>query len=300
MKTSSILCLLPLLAVLLTAGCKKTEVIEIHENLVIPGNNPQPYSGVTTLQVQSYVNRLYVDLIGEQPSFEELTAKVTYLQENNLSIQSREVLINQLINSDEYYTNLFNYTSIQLINGVSQAELVEQITLYEFVIQQAIDAGETLVAQYLEYELSKLYNLVNASADLQAGTIDINQYYKRFCDNLIYDEINMGSENFVISCFENLFGRYPTIQELGQGVTKVDGSPAILLLQTGDNRNDFLEIVIHDSEFYVGRVMEQYQSLLLRNPTQIEEQQSGQLMINSGTLEALQLSITKTDEYAGF
>jgi len=39
---------------------------------------------------------------------------------------------------------------------------------------------------------------------------------------------------------------------------------------------------------------------LLRNPTQIEEQQSGQLMINSGTLEALQLSITKTDEYAGF
>jgi hypothetical protein len=288
------------LLVLLLSSCTKTEVVEVHENFVVTGNQPPDYSGVTTLQVQSYVNRLYVDLVGEQPSFEQLEEKVAFLQENDLSDDSRETLIDELMSTDEYYVNFFNYTSIQFLSGVSQAQIDEQIELYTFVIQQAYDVGDLLVAQYLEYELLKLQQLDNAALDLQSNAININDYYKRFCDNLIYDEINMGSENFVISCFENLFGRYPTLEELQGGVQMVDGAPSIFLLQSGDSKNDFLNIVVNDEEFYVGRVVEQFQSLLLRNPTQIEEQQYTEIMLEAETLKALQKSITKSDEYAGF
>jgi hypothetical protein len=292
--------LLPFLMLLLFTGCKKTEIIEVHENLVVPGNAPPDYSGITTLQVQGYVNRLYVDVKGEQPTFEELTEKVQYLKDNDLSLQARENLISELFDTDEYYSNLFNYTSIQLLNGISKVDLEEQILLYTFLVEQAITSGETLLAQYFEYEALKMQHVVDASTDLQDGNISINEFYKRFCFNLVYDEINMGSENLVISCFENLFNRYPTIEELDNGTTMVDSGPAIVLLESGDSKEDFLNIVVNDPEFYVGRVIEQFQSLLLRAPTQVEQQTSAEIMINSNSLQALQLSILKTDEYAGF
>jgi hypothetical protein len=292
--------LLLLFLMLLLSGCKKTEVIEIRENLIVSGNTPPDYSGVTTLQVQSFVNRLYVDVKGEQPTFDELTQKVQFLKDNDLSMQAREALINELFDTDEYFINLYNYTSIQLLNGISKVDLEEQVMFYTFLVEQALISGETLLAQYFEYEALKMQNVVDASTALQNGEITINEFYKRFCFNLVYDEINMGSENLVISCFENLFNRYPTIEELASGVTMVDSGPAILLLQSGDSKEDFLNIVVNDPEFYVGRVIEQFQSLVLRNPTQIEQQSAAEIMINSNSLQALQLSILKTDEYAGF
>lgn len=291
---------LPLILLLVFAGCKKTEVIEIRENLVVSGNAPPDYNGVTTLQVQSYVNRLYVDVKGEQPTFDGLTEKVQYLKDNNLSMSSRETLINELFDTDEYYINLFNYTSIQLLNGISKVDLEEQVLFYTFLVDQALSSGDALLAQYFEYEAFKMQNVVDASTDLQDGSISINEFYKRFCFNLVYDEINMGSENLVISCFENLFNRYPTIEELSSGVTMVDSGPAILLLESGDSKEDFLNIVVSNPEFYVGRVFEQFQSLLLRAPTQIEQQTFAEIMIDANSLQALQLSILKTDEYAGF
>lgn len=300
MNFTARLFLIPLFLLLLFSSCKKTEIIEIRENLIVSGNTPPDYSGVTTLQVQSYVNRLYVDVKGEQPTFDELSEKVQYLKDNDLNMQAREILINQLFDSDEYYINLFNYTSIQLLNGISKVDLEEQVLLYYFLVEQALISGETLLAQYFEYEAIKMQNVVDASIALQDGGITINEFYMRFCFNLVYDEINMGSENLVISCFENLFNRYPTIEELANGALMVDSGPAIVLLQSGDSKEDFLNIVVNDPEFYVGRAIEQFQSLLLRNPTQVEQQTAAQLMIDSNSLQSLQLSILKTDEYAGF
>lgn len=280
-------------------ACKKTEIQEINEPYLIEGNDPPDYSGVTTLQIQNYVGRVYIDLLGEQPSVDVLQEKVEALQSEDLSPESREAFVLQLMEDDEYFVNVYNYTAGQFINGVARSEIEEQVALYEYIIEQYYDQGEVQLAQYLEYELQKLVDLVEADIDWAAGEITINEFYGRFCYNVIYDEINMGSENMVISCFENLFGRYPTDVELVNGVTMVDGISAVLLQQNGNSKTDFVQIVTHTPEFYLGRVYEQYQRLLTRQPTPIEEQNGSDLLAQEG-LQAFQVSVLITDEYAGF
>lgn len=283
-----------------TVSCTKKEIKEVYEPYYIENNDPPEYSGVTTLQVQNYVSRLYIDILGEQPQLDVLEEKVGYLQENDLSPEARETLIFELMEDDEYYVNLYNYTSIQMINGVPREEIAGQIALFELLIQQYYDAGEVQLAQFYEYELEKLEDLYTADAALQAGDISVNGFYRRFCFNSIYDEINMGSENMVISCFENLFSRYPTQEELLSGVSMVDGVSAVLLQQSGNSKGDFVNIVTTTPEFYLGRVFEQYQRLMLREPTPIEEDEGSTLLQQTGSLQQLQASLLKTDEYAGF
>lgn len=280
-------------------ACKKTEIQEVHETYLIEGNDPPNYNGVTSLQVQNYVGRVYIDLLGEQPAVDVLQEKVTALQNANLSMESREAFISELMEDEEYYVNVYNYTAVQFINGVPRTEIQEQIDVFEFVIQQYYDQGEVQLAQFLEYEVQKLQSLVDADTEWAEGNISLNEFYGRFCYNGIYDEINMGSENMVISCFENLFGRYPTNSELENGVAMVDGISTILLQQNGNSKTDFVHIVTHTSEFYLGRVFEQYQRLLTRSPEPVEEQSGSTLLATEG-LQAFQTSILITDEYAGF
>lgn len=282
------------------AGCKKTEIREINEVYILEGNNPPDYSGVTSLQVQNYVGRLYVDLLGEQPSLEVIDEQADALQAAGLTVEARELLISSLMDDEEYYANLWNYTAVQMINGVPRTEIEEQIAVFEFVIEQYYQIGEIQLAQYFEFEIQKLSDLVNAETALFEGSISINEFYRRFCFNGIYDEINMGSENMVIACFENLFSRYPTLSELELGVLMVDGLSSILFQQSGSSKGDFVEIVTQTAEFYGGRVLEQYQRLLQRQPTPVEQDEGAQLLSQSGNLKVLQISILSTDEYAGF
>jgi len=284
---------------LVFSACKKTEIIEINEPYLIEGNDPPDYNGVTSLQVQNYVGRVYVDLLGEQPAVEVLQEKVQVLQADNLSPEARAAFIAEVMLDEEYYVNVYNYTAGQFINGVARSEIEEQILIYEFIIEQYYDQGEILLAQFLEYETQKLEKLISADTDWAEGTITINEFYGRFCYNGVYDEINMGSENMVIACFENLFGRYPTLSELASGVSIVDGISDVLLQQSGNSKTDFVHIVTHTPEFYLGRVFEQYQRLLARTPTPTEEQ-SGSAQLSTEGLKAFQTTLLITDEYAGF
>jgi hypothetical protein len=282
------------------AGCKKTEIREINEVYILEGNNPPDYSGVTSLQVQNYVGRLYVDILGEQPSLEVINEQSAALLAAGLSTQARELLISSIMDDEEYFSNLWNYTAVQMINGVPRTEIEEQIAVCEFVIEQYYQLGEIQLAQYLELENQKLTDLLNAETELYEESISINEFYRRFCFNAIYDEINMGSENMVIACFENLFSRYPTLSELELGVLMVDGLSSILFQQSGSSKGDFVDIVTQTPEFYGGRVLEQYQRLLQRQPTPFEQDEGAQLLSESGSLKVLQISILSTDEYAGF
>jgi len=293
-------CLIVFCSTLLVfSACKKTEIIEINEPYLIEGNDPPDYNGVTSLQVQNYVGRVYVDLLGEQPAVDVLQEKAAALQAANLSSEARTAFITDVMLDEEYYVNVYNYTAGQFINGVARSEIEEQILIFGIVIQQYYDQGEILLAQFLEYEVQKLQNLFTADTDWAEGTITFNEFYGRFCYNGIYDEINMGSENMVIACFENLFGRYPTLSELSAGVSIVDGISEILLQQSGNSKTDFVHIVTHTPEFYLGRVFEQYQRLLARTPTPVEEQ-NGSAQLSAEGLKAFQTTLLITDEYAGF
>ena len=73
----------------LFVGCKK-------ETIIIDGNNPPFYDKVPTIKIQNYVNRIFIDLIGREPLDSEMDENVDYLRKNNLSKDSRSVIIKKL------------------------------------------------------------------------------------------------------------------------------------------------------------------------------------------------------------
>lgn len=290
-------------ALLLAMGvssCKKEFIEDIHQNKIVDGNVAPPFSGVSTLQIENYVNKLYIDLISREPSDAELDAAVISLKADELSESSREQIISDLMGEYDYYRRYFESTSGRFLEGVDSADMVETLALLQFLIANAYQTGDTLLAYLLEYEYGRHEDLYFATSNYASGAIGINAYYSYFVNNGYFDEINMGSENFVKACFENLFFRLPTAAELSQGVAMVDGASSQIFLQDGNSKLDFIGIVTQTTEFYQGVVIENYRSLLSRNPDSYEMDSLTQSLEASGDVQDMQMHIFKSEEYAGF
>lgn len=289
-----------LLVVLVTFSCKKEEKVQVHKDLVFEDNTAPDYSGVTTLQVENYVNRLYIDLIGNAPTSTELSNDVAFLEANLLTQASRDTVVSKLIARKQFYAKLWQDASNLMTNGGSKAELYSEILTYQYVASLYYQNGDTLSAQFIDYEVKKLTDLYEADSLLMLQQISHNEFHKRFCFNLIYDEINMGTENFVVACFENLLGRYPTAQELESGKDMVDGTSTILFLQNGDSKIDFLNILTSSREYYESRVTDAYNVLLQRKPSSVEMGNETNAFVLDNKWQNVYKKISKTDEYAAF
>ena len=110
----------------------------------------------------------------------------------------------------------------------------------------------------------------------------------------------MGSTNFVLASFENLFFRLPTVAELDAGVLMANGLSSALFLEVGNSRDDFVEICTNYKEFYEGMVRSAFSLFLLRQPTSIEMESYTQSFIADSDLQKLQKELLKSKEYAGF
>jgi len=293
--------LISTLAIAVASGCKKDPIIEeLHQNKIIEGNEAPPYSGVSTLQIENYVNKLYIDLVGREPNDAELDADVAVLKSDDLGEAARIQLIDKLQSQYAYYKRYSESTGARLLNGIDSAETNETLVLYLALIQMAYQQGDTLLAYLLEYQYDQFDKLHVATSEYASGAIDINEYFKRYILNPFYDEINMGSQNFVLACFENLFFRFPTASELTEGVKMVDGTSTQMFLEDGNSKQDFVDIVTCTTEFYEGLVIEAYRSLLSRDPTSYEMDSLTQALEQSSNLKAMQKQVLKSQEYAGF
>ncbi len=295
MKHVILIALIPLLFL----SCKTEITEEIHKNIVVEGNRVPDYSGVSTLQVENYVNKLYIDLIGEEPDGPELDQKVALLKNNGLSAESREIIIDELLAGTKYYKQLFHQTSAAYLNGLLKNEISDQILNFAYIREQSLINGDTLVAYILEYEIGQLTDLIRADQDLKDGLITRNEFYGRFCLNYFFDQINMGSENFVKATFENMLGRFPTESELSNGENMVNGFGGQLLLQAGNSKPDLVRIVSMSQEFYNHWVDLNYSALLGRSSSAAELEDAFLLLANDDFAGVL-TSILKSDEYAGF
>lgn len=286
-------------------SCTKKETVYVneHENQIIDGNTAPPFSAVTTLQIQNYINKSYIDLLGREPSDTELDTQTSLLKNNGLGDNAREILLNNLINTDEYYIRFFDIYRRSYLNGVLESQIEELILTLEFLYEQyENDPDPTLqvIAQLLLVELEKMDDLQNATEDYQSGAINVNEFMARMINNEVYNEINMGSENFVVAAFNNLFKRNPTAAELQRGITMVDGQPAQLLLQDGTNKDDFVNIVTSNLEFYEGLTFDIYNTLLARDPSS-EEMDASTLSLNANSdYQMVQKMVMKSEEYTGF
>ncbi|MFY9309640.1 MAG: hypothetical protein WAQ28_11390 [Bacteroidia bacterium] len=272
-------------------SCKKeAELIEI------PGNQPPPDNTISSVVKESYINKVYISVLGREPEASELSSGLNKINQHNLSMADREAFLDEVFNKPEYYQKLYETTSIKFLNSFDTGAISEQIYLYDFLLT---DSTYAPIFDLIHMEKARMIELKNVPADLNNGTLTMTGMHRRMINNNFYDEINMGTENFVVSTFQHFMDRYPTATELEQGKSMVDGLNAIIFLTQGNTKDNYMDIILGTSNYFEGQVRELYLRYLFRQPTSAEMvQYTAEYKASLDYIE-LQKTILSTDEYVG-
>lgn len=282
--------ILILLVIIAATGCKKDDII-------IDDNTAPPDSTISTLILENYVAKCYISLLGRDPSNTEEADAVALLRGSNMSVASRNEMIDEILSYSEYRDKILEFNSIKLLNSAfDTTEIQTQIFIYNSLL------NDPQYAQFYDLIIEVIDNLETLLAtpiDFRNGTIGMQEMHRRLVYNDIYDQINMGSFNFVLSLFNNFLYRDPTSEEHDAGITMVDGFVAVVFYETGNSKEQFVEIFLNSDDYFEGQVRELYFKYLFREPTSEEQSYHAIRYRDSGNYDRLQKDILSLDEFAG-
>lgn len=272
------------------AACKKTEEV------IVPDNTAPPDTTVSDIVVQNYVNKAYISVLGRKPTDAEKEEGITILEENNLAMVDREEFIDLVLNGEEYNEQLIKVASNDILNSFDTAAVSQQIAIFQILLQ---DPQYASVVDILQYEIDRLVELNASLHDLNNGTLTVSGMHKRLVNNNFYDQLNMGTENFVRATFEHFLFRYPTLAELESAKVMVDGFNSVVFLEEGDSKDDFMDIFFASKSYYEGQVRYLFLKYLFREPNSEELSAYANQYKYSGNYKLLQKTILTFDEYVG-
>lgn len=270
----------------LVIGCSKTEIEEID------GNSPPAEQIVTAQLKESYVNRLYITLVGRKATSEEFDYALEVLDQEAL-IDDRASLVNSILALPEYNKELYAVVRGDYLESVDTAVIARDY-------KQAVEALKTATGGSKEYWLEverTLEKLIEIPKLLDVKQIGIVEIHRRVVDNPYYDDINMGDENYVVATFQNFLFRYPTGVELESGKDMMAGNPASLFLQAGSSKFDFIDIFFKADDYYEGQVINLFRKYLFKNPSTEEMATYTNEFMMSKDYKQLQNNILSGDEY---
>jgi hypothetical protein len=266
------------------------------ELVTVPNNQPPADTAVARLTVETYVNRLYINLMGRKPTGAELRTNTDALFAANLAVANRRSLIRSLTATEEYRLRLYDEPRATLLNGASDSDI--DILMIGFQQAILIETNPTIKA-LLQIELDKLSKLRAIPDRLRAGTLTVQQMHSIIVDNQVYNDINMGIFNYTLSFFESFLQRNPTGAEHESAMQMNDGLPAVLFLREGSSREDFIDIFLSSQAYYEGQVRQLFRRTLFRDPTSVEMTQYTNLYAQSGSYANLLEALLATDEFLG-
>lgn len=291
---------------LVLASCKKEESVTFSDNTI------PDYNAVPTIIVQNYVNRLFIDLIGREPTDAEMDTEVDALKAANLSNASRISLITKLMSDnnlnstgssykENFYTKFYNDQKGRFLNGTSEADLYDDYYRMRSIAQLDSMNGNELGYQVNMLEANKVKAAIDSRTDLMNGTIQCNQMCLRMMFCVTYDDINMGTFNFINASFDNSLGRFPTEAEMNSAYSAVDNNISGELFGTViSTKIDFLNVLTTSTEFKEGLVRWMVNSLLARDASSAEAVAFMNMLGSNFNFIAVEQYILSSDEYAGF
>ena len=113
--------LLFLSSLLIMSSCTKMEDVIVGNNTLPPDNT------IENTTIESYINKLYISVIGREPTETEFITDFDGLRSANLSQSSREIVIDGLLNKSEYNNNLFKLECEHLLLGLDTSEINQNI-----------------------------------------------------------------------------------------------------------------------------------------------------------------------------
>ncbi len=276
---------------ILTFGCKKKE-----ELIVVPNNQAPPDHTIASVVKENYINKVYISVLGRKPDSVEVTSGLSIINQHNLSVTDRNVFLDTVFSKPRYNQRLYEIASIKFLTTYDTAAITENITIFEFLLT---DSSYASIFNELHYEIGRLQELKKIPADLNNGSLSVIGMHKRLLNNYFYDQINMGTENFVVSSFEHLMDRYPTDNELEQSSNMVDGLSGVIFLTQGSTKNTYLDIVLNTDNYFESQVRELYLRYLFRQPTSVEMTQYGSNYKSNLDYKKLQKALLSLNEYVG-
>lgn len=285
-------------------GCKP-------EHFTYTDNPIPPYEEISTILVQNYVNRLYIDLIGREPTDDEMERDVNALESDSLRPEARLMVIDALVHgmdstnqipySVQYHEKLYTDLKARFLEGASDAVLNER---YGILRGQAIN--DSINGNWASYSLNqaaaeRLEAVLECPEALMLGEIDIREACNRMIWNAIYDQINMNSFNFVNATFDDLYQRFPTQAEFDLGYNIVEYNMAEILFGiSAYDKPSFIDAMLLNSEWDEGMVRWQFRGLLARDPSDQEVLDGLDEFSLGSFVSDIQRFIIMSDEYAGF
>lgn len=276
-----------LLVLAFLTGCSKNEF-----NL-INGNQPPADSTVTTQAQKNYINRLYIVLTGIKPDTLTAAAALEQLQTNPYSLSVRKGVVESIMLEPLYAQRLWDDVRNDHLDNVDTAYIRYEYNQAVFNYNNSTGNSQL----YWQDIVNRMAPLLTIPSEAAAGTISRTEMQQRAIYSPFYDEINMGTENFVVAVFNQLFFRYPTNAELAAAKTMVDGQQSSLFLKPGLGKQDFLAIVFDELAYSEGQVMTVYQKYLFRLPTPFELTELTNAFHTGHNYPALQTTLLASDEY---
>ncbi len=276
-------------------SCKKEKELENIE-VVTPNNVAPPDNTIPNVIKENYVNKAYISALGRKPTSPELSEGKTILDKNNLSVGNRNEMLEIILSKSGYNQRLYDISLVDLLNNLDTAQITQFIFVFETILT---DTAYSSAWPQIQNEKSRLELLKAASGDLESGTLDIIGLHRRCVYNYFYDQINMGTENFVVSMFQHFLFRYPTDEELTQGKLMVDGFEGILFFKSGKSKDDFLNIFFASDNYFEGQVRDLFLKYLFREPDSGEMAAKTTSFKNTLNYKELQKEILAMDEYVG-
>ena len=281
--------LLFIFSFLIITSCTKVE------DVIVGGNTNPPDLTIENITIDNYINKLYISAIGREPTETEFDSHFEVLRNSNLSQESREIVITEILNKEEYYNNLFKLESANILTGIDTADINQNI----HVLNVLLSNSQGLDSMYFYDNLQRMLKLQEVLPGLSSGAISNIEMHKRMINNSFYDEINMGTENFVVSIFQNFIQRYPSFSELESGKTMVDGGNANLFLVPGNGKEDFINIFFSSDEYFTGQTNILFNRYLFRNPNSEESVNYSLDYMETEDYKILQKRILSTNEFIG-
>lgn len=290
---------------LLGNGCKK-------DSEFVPDNEAPYYSEVSDLLIENYIQRVYIDQIGREPFDAEMNSERMTLKAAELNFESREAMIIKLQSNTNfiegdisykhaYYNRLYEQGKARFMEAASNAEIGEVMgPIGAGILPDSLNGNWEGVAER-RLQLAKLQAVLDSEEAYFNGEIEMSDMCAAMLNNAVYDEINMNTFNFVNASFDNTFFRFPTDAEFYAGFNMIEHNQlGSLLGKSGQNKSEYIDILVESREFYEGLIVWSYQVLLAREPSTAE---TNQLMIDfwiDHDLQKVQKTIMITNEYAHF
>lgn len=272
------------------AACNKDREV------VINNNQAPPDYTIDSSTIDLFIDKTYIGLLGREALSNERTAARQLLRTHNFSVDDRTAYLQQLLADPAFKTNLCKVARAEYLQSADSLSILQQRNTYAQLLTQPQYAP---FYDVIIYEVERLDSMLLTENDFMAGRLDVVGMHRRYVNNLIYDQINMGTENFVISTFQNFFFRYPTNAELENGKKMVDGSVSIFYLQTGSSKADYLRIFFGTTDYYEGQVRYLFSRYLFRNATTAEMSYYANRYKSTGSYNTLITEILSGNEYAG-